>query len=51
VDVDEEVVAGGGVGTVVAKGLIVASVGLVQPAKSTQIMSTNVVKRTIVHFM
>jgi hypothetical protein len=51
VDVDEEVVAGGGVGTVVAKGLIVASVGLVQPAKSTQTMSTNVVKRTLVHFM
>jgi hypothetical protein len=42
---------GGGVGTVVSKGLIVASVGLVQPAKSTQTMSTNVVKRTLVHFM
>jgi hypothetical protein len=51
VDVDEEVVAGEGAGTVVSKGLIFASVGLVQPAKSTQTMSTNVVKRTRVHFM
>jgi hypothetical protein len=51
VDVDEEVVVGGGVGTVVAKGLIFASVGLVQPAKGTQTISTNAVKRTMVHFM
>ena len=50
-DVDEDVVVGGGAGTVVSKGLIFASVGLVQPAKSTQTMSTNVVKRTMVHFM
>jgi hypothetical protein len=42
---------GGGVGTVVSKGLIFASVGLVQPAKSTQIMSTEMAKRTMVHFM
>jgi hypothetical protein len=51
VEVDEEVVVGEGAGTVVSKGLIFASVGLVQPAKSTQTMSTDVAKRNRVHFM
>jgi hypothetical protein len=51
VDVDEDVVVGEGSGTVVSKGLIFASVGLVQPAKSTQTMSTNVGKRNRVDFM
>ena len=50
-DVGEDVVAGEDAGTGVAKGLIFASVGLVQPAKSTQTMSTDVVTRNREHFM
>jgi hypothetical protein len=52
VDVNGDVVVEEGIGiVVVSKGLILASVGLVQPAKSTQTMSTDVVKRNMVHFM
>jgi hypothetical protein len=51
VEVEGDVVVGEGAGTVVSKGLIFASVGLVQPAKSTQTMSKNVVKRNRVYFM
>jgi hypothetical protein len=46
-----DVIVGGGVGTVVPMGLIVASVGLVQPAKSAHNMSTNVATRNTVYFM
>ena len=51
VEVDGDVVVGGGVGTVVSRGLIFASVGLVQPAKSTQNMTTHMAERNTVIFM